>query len=119
MISIAFMTACARCRAETAPAELFFSRSGDQICRRCNSIEQNAAAESRARESLQANTPEGLKATSSGTPGGTLATGGALLAIGILWFGAGIVFLDRIFFFPVILVGSGVFAIARGLKMRR
>ncbi|MFT3766624.1 MAG: hypothetical protein QM820_14085 [Minicystis sp.] len=113
------MTACARCGTATAPAEMFFSRTGDQICRRCNAIEQNAAAESRARESLQQNTPEGFKASSGGSPGGTIAAGAALMVLGLGVFVAGIVFLDRIFLWPILIVGSGFVAFARGLKMRR
>ncbi|APR84618.1 Hypothetical protein A7982_09967 [Minicystis rosea] len=113
------MTACARCREETPPAAMFFSHAGDQICRRCHAIEQNAAAESRARESLQTSTPDGLKATSAGNPTKTITTGASLMALGLIWFVGGIVYLDHIYFFPLFLVGSGFYAFARGLKMRR
>lgn len=116
---MASMTACARCQAETAPAEMFFTTSGEQVCRRCNAAAQNAVADARARESLEQSTPEGMRATSFGTPVGTIVAGAVVMALGLFWLLAGYYLGGRIFFFPFLLLGSGFLALARGLKLRR
>jgi len=98
---------------------MFSSPSGDPICRKCNALEQNVAVDARAQESLQQGAPEGPEPASFGTPIGTIVVGAIVMALGVFWLCAGYFLGGKIFVFPFLLFGSGLFALARGIQSRR
>lgn len=48
-----------------------------------------------------------------------IAAGIIAIIVAILWFIVGLLYLDRIFIYPAILVGLGIFTIVKGINKRK
>lgn len=112
------MSTCSACAAPSQ--EIFYSPSGDALCRACYSASQIQAQDQRAALSLAASAPGGLKVTAKAeTPEGQTRNGFLLLGTCVVSVVLSAVLLNRVYLWSGILALLGLGAFARALNLKK
>jgi hypothetical protein len=109
------MTACAQCNAEVAPAEMFFTPSGAQVCKRCHFAGQTSEMDARARAVAGAGATARFEQDS---PTKMMLRGAGVFGLGVAVIVVGLVGAGRFYVYPLLLLGVGFVMFARGLHLR-
>lgn len=110
-MSQAMLVTCSTCGTEVASSESYYSDDGRTVCGHCRGM-QDAENTERAGEEEQAE--GGAFAFERNSMNWGVAGGALAIVIAVAWFFGGLLFLDRIFFYPPILAVLGIVAIVRG-----
>ena len=110
------MPACSQCKVEVPETQVWFLTGGAPACKACYMAGLSREAEERAR---QASAGYGVPGSLPDSPAKMMLKGGGVFGLGVAFLVAGLMFADRLYFYPIFLLGPGFVMFARGLHLHR